>query len=411
MNRRLHRPALVSLAAALALAALACDAGPTRPPTVLLTLGGMRAAYQTAPARPLGAGLSDIFKGGFPPSYFLASPDDIRIAPAFTEGEASAYMSTDVWINFPKVWVQPLYIFVSGFTASGAPMPLDLPWVMGVGPQSAFWSPYFRVTFVEVDPRTPADRFRRVGDILSANLRLFPGPTRLVTAAPAGMHPEAPEKILLPELQGEGGIGLPVMRTVWIDGVTEAQSALDFGPGRFEIGPGATVVEQPLFFFFKQEAGTWVSLTAAPRVGGTGELFANRTVSAPGNRPAFGSFWRLWSVRLPGSARIFVPSAQVATWEARTANWSSPSIALARLPAALDRPEMAAALAPFAYKILLDDACLATAANVGDLAACPFLDSQAALEKYLPTALWPSEVLVTCPFVAYDGKAVPPPPQ
>jgi hypothetical protein len=399
-----------ALACALVALTTACESGPAAPATTLLTLDGMRAAYLKAPSTPLGAGLSDIFKAGFPPNYFLAAQDEIRIAPAFSEGKASAYMSTDVWINFPKVWVQPLYIFFSAFGPTGAPMPLDLPWVTSVGPGSAFYSPYFRVTFVEVPAGTTPDRFKSVADILDAGLRLVPGGTRLLTSLPPGMHPEAPQQILLPELQKEGGIGLPVVRPVYVDGKKDLQQGLDFGPSRFEVAPDATVIEQPLFFFFKQEAGEWVSLTAVPRVGGTGELFTNRPVLvAPNNRPAFGSFWRLWSVRLPASARLFVPTAQMAAWEQRNAGWTGTPVALARLPATLDRPDLAEALAPFAFQMLLDDACLATADEVADLAACPFLNSQASLEKYVPTALWSSDILVTCPFVAYAGKAVPPP--
>jgi hypothetical protein len=115
-------------------------------------------------------------------------------------------------------------------------------------------------------------------------------------------------------------------------------------------------------------------------------------------------------VRLPASARIFVPASQVPAWEARNAGWAGPKLDLARLPATLDRPELAEALAPFTFQVLLDDTCLAAADDVTDLAACPFLNSQAALEKYLPTALWASEVLVTCPFMAYANKPVPSPP-
>ena len=81
----------------------------------LLTLSDLRAAYQADPNRPLGAGLSSVFTGGFPASYFLSTADRIRVAPAYTEGQQTAYMTTDVWVNFPVIWLQPLYVFVSAW--------------------------------------------------------------------------------------------------------------------------------------------------------------------------------------------------------------------------------------------------------------------------------------------------------
>jgi len=94
------------------LAAVGCDAGPKAPAVALLTLGSLREGFAAAPTQPLGVGLSQVFRGGFPPSYFLASPNQIRIASAFTQGQPTAYTTTDIWVNFPTVWAQPLYIFI-----------------------------------------------------------------------------------------------------------------------------------------------------------------------------------------------------------------------------------------------------------------------------------------------------------
>ena len=73
--------------------------------------------------------------------------------------------------------------------------------------------------------------------------------------------------------------------------------------------------------------------------------------------------------------------------------------------------EAAAALDHHAYKVLLDVTCLANKASitVDELARCPWLDSQEALERHLPAALLPSEILVACPYLSYGGAAVPTP--
>ena len=141
-------------------------------------------------------------------------------------------------------------------------------------------------------------------------------------------------------------------------------------------------------------------LTNLPRVGGTGPLFERRPAIAPGNRPRFGSNWRLWAVRLPASARLFVPPDRGDEWEARSprgglgghpaAGGAAARRALRRLRPRLDR---------HAYKVLLDGGCLAgPTLTLEQLAACPWLDSQEALERLLPAALVPSEILVACPF-------------
>jgi hypothetical protein len=396
------------LAAASAVGGLAaCEAPTPRPPVALVTLADLRAGLVAAPSEALGAGLSKVFPAGFPPSYFLASPSEIRIAPAFTEAQASAYISTDIWVNFPEIWAQPLYVFIA---AGGAREPaahqLPLPWVMSVGPGSAFWSPYFRVFYVEVPPDTAPTQYRTVRAILNAKLPLHEGPTRLVTFLPdPAMGPEDPSHILLPALREPGKIGLPARREVWVDGKSELQTGLDFGTDRFELGPGQVPVEQPLFFFFAEDStGAWVPLTPIPRVGGTGPLFANQPPRAPGNRPIFGSYWRLYAVHLPSSARLFVPRPRRTEWQERS--WRAPSLPVTEHPAALD---VLPGIDAYAFRVLLNDACLGGAAALTDLAACPWLDSQAALERHLPSALYPSEITVTCPYVAHAGEAVPPP--
>jgi hypothetical protein len=395
---------------AIAAAVLSACGGPPsdRPPVAVVTLSTLQAAYQADTDQPFGVGLSRVFSGGFPPSYFLASPNQIRVAPAYTQGQQTAYMTTDLWVNFPLIWVQPLYIFVSAWNAEEpSAHVLDLPWVFTVGPDSAFWSPYHRVTYVQVPADTPPDRYRTVRSILRDQLPLFPGPTRLATLAPsADMGPEEPSRFLLPKLRQPDRIGRPRPRRGWLDRDGREVFALDFGESRFQYNERDEVIEQPLFFFFGlDEAGQWAPYTTIPRVGGTGPLFSRRPAVAPGNRPLFGSLWRLYAVHLPPTARVFVPRERRPEWEARN---GGPGLG----PPVVEAPPGAvvttAELDEHAFKVLLDETCLARPAlTAADLATCPWLDSQEAIEGHLGNVLYPSEILVACPYLSFGGTAVP----
>ncbi|HEY0710862.1 MAG TPA: hypothetical protein VGG33_28920, partial [Polyangia bacterium] len=248
------------------LALLGCEA-PAEDEAVLLSLTTLRDGFLKARNQPLAAGQSTLFRAGFPPSYFLSSEDAIRIAPAFTETFPSAYISTDVWVNFDRVWVQPLYVFVSAWDpARPTNHLLDLPWVVPVGATSGFWSPYFQVTYVEVPAATTETRFRTVRDILDAGVRLHQGGTRLVSLLPSpNMAPEDPARVLLPTLRSPDRLGLPVQRRLWVTGKRRPtlQAALDFGADRFQVDEAETVIEQPLFFFFgRDQAGQPVPMTS-----------------------------------------------------------------------------------------------------------------------------------------------------
>jgi hypothetical protein len=406
----LWRARLVAGAAALA----ACQAPAPAPPAAWVTLTGMQAAYDADPQAPIGAGLSRVFTAGFPPDYFLSARDRIRLSSAYTEGQQTAYMTTDLWVNFPEVWLQSLYVFVSAWDERPQRATwLDIPWVATISEGSAFWSPFWRVYYVVAPADTPRDRFRSARDVLSSGLPVFPGQARLLTLQPpGGIEPDDPSTVLLPELRAPGKVGRLRPQAVWIEGERDERLAIDFGENRFEWNDRREILEQPLFFFFTRiPDGRWLPLTSVPRVGGTGPLFERRPAIAPNNRPRFGSNWRLWSVRLPPSARLFVPPDRVAEWEARNAGWTA-ELPLANIPpvTAPSAAEASAALDHHAYKVLLNGDCLASPSITADqLARCPWLDSQEALERYLPAALLPSEILVACPYLSYGGMAVPDP--
>ena len=409
-------PALARSGTLLALtsALVGCQAPAVGPPAAWVSLTDMQAAYNADPQAPIGAGLSSVFPAGFPASYFLSSPNTIRLSPVYTGGQQMAYMTTDVWVNFREIWLQSLFVFVHTWDErSPRASWVDIPWVATVSENSAFWSPFWRVYYVLVPADTPRDRFRNSRDVLSSGYPVFPGQGRLLTIQPpGGMTPDDPATVLLPELRAPGKVGEVRQQAVWVEGEDGERVGMDFGD-RFEWNERYEILEQPLFFFFTRVPdGSWQPLTSVPRVGGTGPLFERRPAIAPGNRPRFGSNWRLWSVRLPQTARLFVPPERVAEWEAANRGWTA-NLPLAPIPeiTAPTPAEVTAALDHHAYKVLLNTDCLpGRPITVEELARCPWLDSQEALEAHLPASLLPSEILVACPYVSYAGAAVPPPP-
>ena len=54
--------------------------------------------------------------------------DGLTVFPAFSEGGPAAYLTTEVWEEFPKVWVQPLYSHVVVRYLGSATSPRAGPW-------------------------------------------------------------------------------------------------------------------------------------------------------------------------------------------------------------------------------------------------------------------------------------------
>ena len=315
-------------------------------------------------------------------------------------------MTTDVWVNFPVIWVQPLYMFVSAWNAE-APVAhlLDLPWVFTVGPESPFWSPFHRVTYVRSRPTPRPTGTARCGRILDARRPFTPVPPAWSPCCRSRHGARGDARFLLPKLRPPDRIGRPQLRSGWLDRDGSEVFALDFGASRFEYNERDEVIEQPLFFFFGRDAaGQWSPYTTIPRVGGTGPLFAGRAPLAPGNRPMYGSLWRLHAAHLPPGARVFVPRDRRAEWETRN---GGPGLGPPTVEPPAGLVATAAELDEHAFKVLLDETCLPAALAAADLARCPWLDSQAAIERHLGRVLYPSEILVACPYLSFGGTAVP----
>lgn len=79
-----------------------------------------------------------------------ATRDAVVVHPAYEGGAPAAYVVTEVWEAHPDLWVQPVYQFVSSFDATdpGA-RHTGADGVFGVGTDSTFYSPFWRLWWAE----------------------------------------------------------------------------------------------------------------------------------------------------------------------------------------------------------------------------------------------------------------------
>jgi hypothetical protein len=350
------------------------------------------------------------FPAGFPHDTFVKSAQPlIPISSAFTEGGFSPYITTNLWANVPEVWIQPMYILVTGWDdqthdwkkLAGAG------WIYTVGPKSRFHSPFWRVYWAKVPKETSPTHYTSAEQLLRDGVELIPGPGRLVTLVPDGTvlgePPAAPFSVPM--------LALPKIRAGqdYLGG--EKVTAIDFGADRFEWNEDQEVIEQPFFVLLTCDKGGNCQPSGAPNVGGTGPLFARRPALLPDGRPRFGSFWRLHFVALPegDGPGLFVPRnlPPELSREAIRA-----SVALPTPDPGFDPDvDRLAEVNKHFMQVALNSQCFATQAT---FETCQWLDSQKAIEELLPQAIQRTGITVTCPFVAYDGKdivEVPMPPK
>ena len=354
----------------------------------------------------------DGLPGGLPYNAFVKGPGPlIPISSAFTEGGFSPYITTNVWANVREVWVQPMYILVSGFDSQGTHDWIRLKdmsdpgnvhnagWVYTVGPKSRFHSPFWRTWFAVVPGNKTAADYTSSEQILRDQLPLFPGPGWLASIVPndTKLGPLPPAPPLAGEFKAPN-----IRRNDYLDGVKV--TSIDFGPNRFDWNYDDEVIEQPFFVLVTCRGPGDCGPSGAPNIGGTGPLFARRPAIAPGERPRFGSFWRLYLVALPagdGPGLFIAPSVDPAVRETIAGGLSGlPAPPLMFTPDA----EHAMVVEKRSMQVALNAAsCFKDQASFDK---CQWLDSQKAVEESLPGAITRTGITVTCPLVGYDGMDV-----
>jgi hypothetical protein len=290
-----------ALAAALGLwAAGASCGGRTRDPRAqLVTL------FDLAPAAArdqfVAAGRS--LPAGFEATRFVTPGHDggdaeLTAGMGFVDGLPATWVTTEIWLNFDEVWVQPLYRAMRNGVILDDPQ-IDEPWIFGIGPHSLFYSPFWEVYGFElpdgmdvttvVDTRGVIEIANRVGGLRSLGRRITSLAPDNVSAGPA--------------VQDAGYCD----RTAAWDGLTRRR-CIDFGAGGFDFDASDVVRETPFFVFAQREPTGAFRSRGFAGVAGTRPLFSeppSLTGSPPGSsvvqpsldeRPSFGGLWRLYLV-------------------------------------------------------------------------------------------------------------------
>jgi hypothetical protein len=415
IRKQLSAGAARALAAAATLTVAACNAPDPRPRPVLLTSADF-ASLVAANADP-NEGLTPGYglPGGMPLKRILTTQNGaptLALRQTLTETYRSAYVTTEIWAGFPSVWVQPAYVAVSGYV-DGAPTrvpPPPAPWhpIFSVGPGSAFYSPYWQVFYFEVPPGDDVASFVSVRDVLDRGLRIREGEGRVMPLVPVDLEPPPPTAADDKSVQKIGG---PKKGTGWLGG--SEVHFLDFGGGTFTWDEYGVVEEAPIFVWVARDEGGELHALDIPTVAGTGPLYANRPPKVWGPNmdvPKYGSYWRIYTVEVPSTARVFAPpDAQ----ELRSALAGS-----FVLDAMYDLTikTVGTGLATYVGRVAMNPACFQTADDVLSGAVddpsqpnCRYLDSQEKIELHIPgAAIERTDLLVTCPFVSYRDAAVIP---
>lgn len=353
------------VAVAVALFGLAgCGQPPAAPAPWLWTVADLQALAATG--QPAVATDSTL-PGGIPLAQIL-SGGALVSRPSLADRYSSSYVTTEVWVGYPEVWVQPMYVPVSGWV-DGAPVVIADAvtgiWkpIFSVGPRSGFYSPFWRAIYFDAPAGTTADSFTSVKQVLDAGLALHEGAGWTIPIVPADL-PWAN-----PAARAETG---------WVDGAEVA--SLNFGQRLFTWNSADGVVDEVPMFAFVTHDSQGDRIAADLRIVlGTGPIGSGGPVPpTSGTQPLYSSYWRLYTVEIP--------------------------------PGTVPFPAAAAVTAPeYAGRLVTTPDCLADPNNI-DPEACSYLDSQQAIEKAVPReAIRATDVSVTGPVDSYrDGLPVRP---
>jgi hypothetical protein len=313
------------------------------------------------------------------------SQKGLTIFPAFSEGQTAAYMTTEIWQNFDRVWVQPLYFDV---TKQNPP-------IFSVDTSSRFYSPYWQIFTYSLPP---GSSFRSAKEVIDSGVTLTPNSAKFCSIT-------RDSSILAATQLGDSGplrpltgepVGAPVNGKAHVDG--HQVSFIDLGNAqRFTFDPLSMVVDEtPLFAFALPDSNGKPLEVDLPKVGGTGELHHPRCdghgicSGVSNNVPEFGSLWRIYHVLLPPGADVYVPN-------------TNRDLQIAVRAMGFAAPEGPALPPEFILRVALNGkSCL-----VGDPSKCQWLDSQNAIESSVPDwRITKTARLVTCPLILFNGHAI-----
>jgi hypothetical protein len=338
--------------------------------------------------RPVAPSAS--FPGGFPASMFLKKTDKgavINVIPAFSEGQPAAFIATELWVNYPEIWAQPWYFLVTAWNSASpqsnrlkeADGMTNTPPLFDVGPKSKFYSPFWQVFYALVPKDTPPGKYTSVEQLMNDKAPVFPGLLFTYSVKPDAV--EGNNMLNHPLMEKPIG-ALTAVPKSYVDG--ESMSYFQTS-ANFRIDSRLVVEEVPQFILTTRDKsnGNPVPL-GAPNVIGSGPLFARRPVDAPGGRPRFGGYTRLYVAVAPATSAAFDAEASPMAAAALTAKMVDPKAYQGRVAsnrACFDQPTFPD--------------------------GCAWLDSQAAIEDALgPINIERTDVTMASSLVFYNGKGI-----
>lgn len=416
-----------TLAAAAALAALAsaCEEQTSRSRPILLTLADLEAAT-ARPDEPLlpASGVP----GGLPLADYVTKEGEafrLTLRETWTEGYRSGYVTTELWSGFDEVWVQPMYVPFTDLL-DGVPVPLkgaDGKWhpIFSVGPKSAFYSPFWQLFYFRVPEGTDPAAYKSARDVIDSGAELHSARGRTIALVPGEVVLPATTTVTPPPNVpgGDREIGTPKQGTGYLDG--EPVFTIELGSENFRWDEHLVVEEIPLFVLLHRTPEGLLERLPVPTVAGTGPLYENRPIEiSDPHHPKYGAYWRVYTVELPPTARVFAPTPLYDAFRAQL----PPALLAADAPYGADYLQLAGT-----DQLFLDDwlgrvslgavptdgateGCFSKYAYLtGDdkTVPCRWLDSQPAIEEaVVPEAIQRTDIVVTCPFVTYHDLAVTP---
>lgn len=376
--------------AGIALVTACACSPPPRPAGELATMSALidgartntadGAASVTLRGQPLRF-LSDPYTAG----QQLQDPDrdGLVVQPAFADARPAAFVTTEIWDGFPRVWAQPLYVPVTGFDPVTGPVRFpDSLSIFGCAPGSRFYSPYWQTYFVTVPAGTDPNALRSAQEVVDSGFPLTPGPLRYATigpqqvevaratGAPAPVHP-----FTLDVLQAR----LPTQ--AWADG--QLVWAVDFGADRFRVNPANNVVQEvALFRLALLGSDGQPQALDVPPVVGTGPLGTPRAADAPNGFPRFGALRHEYYAVLTNAAGQFTPGIFVSASRPELRQQLISQVGAAMVPVPSGAAERLPEREQYTLRVALDGSCF-TLTDFPN--SCTWFDTQQSIEGNLPT--------------------------
>ena len=286
-----------------------CSQAPAPPAAKLWTLFDVQALYAGGAPGTKALAANDGLPGGIPLELISSPPasdgaSTLAVRTAWANSQLVAFLTTEVWANYPQVWMQPAYVPVTRANPGDPLQLLGGVWrpIFSVGAASAFYSPFWQVVYAEVPADTAPESLTSARQILDGGYPLTPSEGRTM--------PLVPDNVALPP-----AAELPTnvaAKTGYLDGAPV--SFLQFGASTFTWDPNTNVVQEaPIYVLtFIGPDGSVLASPSIPTVLGVGPLGSG--VALPGGGQRNSAYYRVHTIVVPSTARVFVePGSQMDT--------------------------------------------------------------------------------------------------